>query len=92
VAKTIIMNIATIIKIKIPVVFTLIILSLLSNKDLNNILSKYNLSSTNWKTSRMRISKLCRLSNKLGLPFGNHTDSVCTSRISGIFYKKLIAN
>ncbi|MFZ0567564.1 MAG: hypothetical protein WAM22_06150, partial [Nitrososphaeraceae archaeon] len=57
VAKTTIMNIATIIKIKIPVVFTLIILRLLSNKDLSNVLSKYNLSSTNWKTSRTRISK-----------------------------------
>jgi hypothetical protein len=35
VAKTTIMNIATIIKIKIPVVFTLTILKLLGNKALN---------------------------------------------------------
>ena len=35
VAKTTIMNITTIIKIKIPVVFTLTILKLLGNKDLN---------------------------------------------------------
>ena len=91
VAKTTIMNIAMIIKIKIPVVFTLIILRLLSNKDLNNILSKYNLCSTNWKTSRTKISKLYKLSNILGLPFGNRTDSVCISRTSWIFYKKLIA-
>jgi hypothetical protein len=40
------MNIATIIKIKIPVVFTIIILKLHSNKDFNNVLSKYSLSSS----------------------------------------------
>lgn len=45
VAKTTIMNIATIIKIKIQIVFTLIIPKLHSNKDSNNILSKNNLRS-----------------------------------------------
>ena len=46
VTNTTIMNIAMIIKIKIPIVFTKIILKLHGNKDLNNILSKYNLSSS----------------------------------------------
>jgi hypothetical protein len=45
VAKTTIMNIATIIKIKIQIVFTLIIPKLHNNKEPNNILSKNNLRS-----------------------------------------------
>jgi len=39
------MNIATINKIRIPVVFTIIILKLHGNKDFNKVLSKLNLSS-----------------------------------------------